>query len=90
MKYQEGLKETKDFLKTTPEPQIRELCNKAGLTEKETEMIVQKFRKGKSRLHASYELGMSESRHSIKMTLILNVLKKILVQCGFIDETFLK
>lgn len=47
MKYQEGLKETKDFLKTTPEPQMRELCNKAGLTEKETEMIVQKFRKGK-------------------------------------------
>lgn len=34
MKYQEGLKETKDFLKTTPEPQMRELCNKAGLTEK--------------------------------------------------------
>lgn len=28
MKYQEGLKETKDFLKTTPEPQMRELCNK--------------------------------------------------------------
>lgn len=63
MKYQEGLKETKDFLKTTPEPQMRELCNKAGLTEKETEMIVQKFRKGKSRLHSSYDLGMSESRY---------------------------
>ena len=47
MKYQEGLKETKDFLKTTPEPQIREICNQAGLTERETEMIVQKFRKGK-------------------------------------------
>lgn len=31
MKYQEGLKETKDFLKTTPEPQMRELCNKAGI-----------------------------------------------------------
>ena len=90
MKYQEGLKETKDFWKTTPEPQMRELCNKAGLTEKETEMIVQKFRKGKPRLHASYDLGMSESRHSIKMTLILNILKKVLVQLGFIDETFLK
>ena len=24
MKYQEGLKETKDFLKTTPEPQMRD------------------------------------------------------------------
>lgn len=90
MKYQEGLKETKDFLKTTPEPQIREICEKAGLTNKETEMIVLKFRKGKPRLHASYDLGMSESRYSIKMTLILNILKKILVQLGFIDETFLK
>ena len=67
MKYQEGLKETKDFLKTTPEPQMRELCNKAGLTEKETEMIVQKFRKGKSRLHSSYDLGMSESRYMNKL-----------------------
>lgn len=63
MKYQEGLKETKDFLKTTPEPQIREICNQAGLTERETEMIVQKFRKGKSRFHSSYDLGMSESRY---------------------------
>lgn len=90
MKYQEGLKETKDFLKTTPEPQIREICNQASLTERETEMIVQKFRKGKSRFHSSYDLGMSESRYSIKMTLVLNILKKVLVQLGFIDETFLK
>lgn len=90
MKYQEGLKETKDFLKTTPEPQIREICNQAGLTERETEMIVQKFRKGKSRFHSSYDLGMSKSRYSIKMTLVLNILKKVLVQLGFIDETFLK
>lgn len=35
MRYQEGLKSTKDFLKTTPEPQIREVCNQAGLTDKE-------------------------------------------------------
>lgn len=90
MKYHEGLKSTKDFLKTSPEPQIREVCSKAGLTEKETEMIVQKFRKGKSRLHASYDLGMSESRFSIKLTLILRILRKVLVQLGFIDETFLK
>lgn len=88
MKYQEGLKETKDFLKTTPEPQIREICNQAGLTERETEMIVQKFRKGKSRLHSSYDLGMSESRYSIKLTLILNILKKVLVQLGFIRNIF--
>ena len=90
MKYQEGLEKTKDFLRKTPEPQMRELCDKAGLTEKETEMIVQRFRKGRPRSHASYDLGMSESRHSIKMTLILNILKKVLVQLGFIDETFLK
>lgn len=43
MKYQEGLKETKDFLKTTPEPQMRELCNKAGLTEREAKEVVEKM-----------------------------------------------
>lgn len=89
-KYQEGLEKTKDFLRKTPEPQMRELCDQAGLTDKETEMIVQKFRKGKTRLHSSYDLGMSESRYSIKMALILNIMKKVLVQLGFIDETFLK
>lgn len=31
MKYQEGLEKTKDFLRKTPEPQMRELCNKAGI-----------------------------------------------------------
>lgn len=66
MKYQEGLKSTKDFLKTTPEPQIREVCNQAGLTDKETETVISKYRKGKPRLHASYDLGMSESRYSVK------------------------
>ena len=43
MKYQEGLKETKDFLKTTPEPQIREICNQAGLTEREAKEVVDKM-----------------------------------------------
>lgn len=43
MKYQEGLKETKDFLKTTPEPQMRELCNKAGLTDREAKEVVDKM-----------------------------------------------
>lgn len=86
MKYQEGLKSTKDFLKLSPENEIRDLCQTAGLTEKETEMIVQKFRKGKSRLHASYDLGMSESRYSTKLTIILNILKKVLIKTGFIDE----
>lgn len=86
MSYQEGLKKTKDFLKMLPEFEIRDLCKTAGLTEKETEMIVQKYRKGKSRLHASYDLGMSESRFSVKLTTILNILKRVLVQLGFIDE----
>lgn len=90
MKYQEGLKETKDFLKTSPEPQIREICNKAGLTEKETNMLVLTYRKRKPRLHASYDLGMSESRYSVKLTLILKIIKKVLESLGIIDKTFLK
>lgn len=86
MKYQEGLKSTKDFLKTTPEPQIREVCNQVGLTDKETEIVISKYRKGKPRLHASYDLGMSESRYSVKLTLVLTILKKVLIKAGFIDE----
>ena len=77
MKYQEGLKSTKDFLKTTPEPQIREVCNQAGLTDKETEIVISKYRKGKPRLRASYDLGMSESCYSVKLTLVLTILKKV-------------
>lgn len=85
-KYQVGLNKTKDFLKTNPEPKIREVCNSAGLTDKETEMIVLRFRKGKDRDFASYKLGMSSGRHSIRMTKILNILKKVLVSLGMIDD----
>lgn len=85
MKYQAGLEKTKQFLKESPETKIREVCNKAGLTDKEQQIIIMKFRRGKPRLHASYDLGMSESRYSVKLTLILRILKKILVELGFID-----
>lgn len=85
MKYQEGLEKTKNFLRTNPEPKIRDVCEKAGLTEKETEIIVLKFRKGKSRLWSSDKVHISESRLSIKTTAILRILKVILIQLGFID-----
>ena len=85
-KYQKGLNKTKNFLKTSPEPKIREVCNSAGLTDKETEMIILRFRKGKDRDFASYHLGMSSGRYSVKMTLILNILKKLLINLGLIDE----
>lgn len=85
MKYQAGLEKTKQFLKESPEPTIREVCDKAGLTDKEQQIIIMKFRKGKPRLHASYDLGMSESRYSVKLTLALKIIKKILVDFGFID-----
>lgn len=86
MKYQEGLSKTKEYLKSIPEYEMREVCDKAGLTAKETEMVVLKYRKGKQRLHASDDLGMSESRFSVKMTGILNILKRVLIKSGFIDE----
>ena len=85
MKYHAGLEKTKQFLKESPEPTIREVCDKAGLTDKEKQIIIMKFRKGKPRLHASYDLGMSESRYSVKLTLALKIIKKILVDFGFID-----
>jgi hypothetical protein len=84
--YQKGLKGTKNFLKTNPEPKIREVCGSAGLTDKETEMIILRFRKGKDRDFASYQLGMSSGRHSVRMTLILNIVKKVLINLGMIDD----
>lgn len=51
MKYQEGLHEVKEFLKSNPEPKIKDICEKAGLTEKETSFIIQRFRKGRQREH---------------------------------------
>ena len=86
MVYQKGSKKTKDFLKSSPEYEIRDICNTAGLTDKETEIVIGKFRKGKTRLHASYDLGMCESSYSTKLTSILNILKKVLIHTGFIDE----
>lgn len=85
MKYQKGLKKTKDFLRTSPEPTIKEVCREAGLTDKETEIIILRFRKGKLRFHAADEVGMSKSRFSIKFTLILKILKAMLIKLGFID-----
>lgn len=86
MKYQKGLKETKTFLKNSPLPKIKEVCENAGLTNKETEIIVQKFRKGKDRLSMSCELGKCESSLSIATTRILNILKSTLQELGFIDK----
>lgn len=86
MKYQKGLDKVKQYLKSSPEYEIKEACNFAGLTDKETEIIISKIRKGKPRLHASYDLGMSESRYSVKLTLALNILKKALIKTGFVDE----
>ena len=84
--YQKGLKKTKDFLKTNPEPKLREICDSAGLTDRETEMIILRFRKGKDRDFASYQLGMSSGRYSVRMTLILSIIKKVLIGLGMIDE----
>jgi DNA-directed RNA polymerase specialized sigma subunit len=86
MKYQVGLEKVKKHLQSIPEPEIREECERAGLTEKETSIIVLKFRKHKPRLQASDDLGMSESRYSVRLTSILNILKKFLIAIGALDE----
>jgi hypothetical protein len=86
MKYQEGLEKTKNFLRTNPEPTIRDICEHAGLTNKETRIIILKYRKGEPRDTASYNLGMCSSRYSIKLTRILHILKKMLINLGLIDD----
>jgi hypothetical protein len=86
MKYQEGLKKTKNFLKTNPEPTIRDVCERSGLTPKETKVIILHYRKHEPRDSASEMVGMSSSRYSIKTTNLLTILKKTLVNLGLIDD----
>lgn len=86
MKYQEGLAKTKDFLKTNPEPKIKDVCEKAGLTEKETSFIVQRYRKGRQRELLAYDMGKCNSSLSIKTTRLLKIIKTILEDLGFIDK----
>lgn len=88
MKYQEGLSKTKEFLKSNPEPKIKDICEKAGLTEKETSFIIQRFRKGRQRELLSYDMGKCNSSLSIKTTRLLKIIKVILEDLGFIDKHF--
>lgn len=88
MKYQEGLHEVKEFLKSNPESKIKDVCEKAGLTEKETSFIVQRFRKGRQRELLSYDMGQCLSSLSIKTTRLLKIIKVILEDLGFIDKHF--
>lgn len=86
MKYQVGLSKTKDFLKNNPEPKIKDVCEKAGLTEKEISFIVQRYRKGRQRELLSYDMGKCNSSLSIKTTRLLKIIKTILEDLGFIDK----
>ena len=88
MKYQAGLESTKEFLKTNPAPVIREICETAGLSEKETEIILLKYRLGKQRLYTSEKVCRCETAVSKKTTLLLKIIKKTLILIGAIDDTF--
>lgn len=88
MKYQEGLKEVKEFLRTNPEPKIKDICDKAGLTEKETSLIIQRYRKGRQRELLSYDMGKCNSSLSIATTRLLRIIRVVLEELGFIDKHF--
>ena len=89
MKYQEGLKTTKEFLKLSTVSEIKQYCELAGLTDQETELLILRFRQGKNRDCISYDKGICLTSLSTKYTVILKLVKKVLTKAGLIDEDFL-
>lgn len=84
-KYQPGLESTKSWLKSHGKGGIEEVLEKSGLSTQKARMILKRYREEQQRLHASTDLGMSESSHSHKMTEALNRLKATLKWLGLID-----
>lgn len=73
-RYQQGLGEVKDFLKTKSVPTIRRVCEEAGLTEKEINILIERYRKKRQVLHVAFDYGLSESHLSSTVTKSLIVL----------------
>lgn len=84
-KYQPGLDSTKGWLKKASLGEITEVLEKSGLSRVKMDRILRRYCNEQRRLHASTDLGMSESSHSHKMTEALNRIRATLKWLGLID-----
>lgn len=85
-KYQKGLDSTKKFLRERSALTIREICDKAEISTKDTDILIERYNKKRGRLHISVEFGQCESLVSINTTRLLTILKDALIKLGFLDE----
>ena len=84
-KYQKGLDSTKKFLKEHSALTIREICDKAEIERKDADILINRFNKGRGRLHVADDRGQCESLLSTNTTRLLTILKDALIKLGFID-----
>lgn len=84
VRYQEGLDETKGWLKSHSRLEIEDILSKAGLSEQKAKIILTKYCSERDRDNAAYDLGMCSSSYSHKHTEALRKIKSVLSFLGLI------
>lgn len=87
MKYQEGLQKTKNWLKNASALEIKDIIEKAGLSEQKANIILLKYCNEKSRLHISTDsrVALNETGVSKKTTQALRKIHAALRWLGILD-----
>ena len=84
MKYQEGLSETKKYLKGCCLKELSDIIENTGLSEQKAKIILMKYAKEKQRWFISDEIGCAESKVSKKTTQALIKIKSYLKALGLV------
>lgn len=84
MKYQEGLDETKDWLRSSSKAEILLVLNEAGLSKQKADIVIRKFCDEQRRDPASDDLIMHPTTYSKKLTAALRKIKSTLVWLGLL------
>ena len=85
MKYQEGLEDTKAWLRDHSKAEVLLVLAEAGLSKQKVEIVLRKFCEEQRRDPASYDLAMHPSTYSKKLTVALGKVKSTLKWLGLID-----
>lgn len=84
MKYQEGLDETKEWLRSSSKAEILLVLKEAGLSKQKADIVITKFCDEHRRDSASYDLAMHPTTYSKKLTLALRKIKSALIWLGLL------
>lgn len=86
MKYQEGLDETKEWLRDHSKAEVLLVLQEAGLSEQKCKIVLSKFCQEQRRDPASYDLAMHPTTYSKKLTLALRKVRATLIWLGLVDR----